>query len=116
MYGFIGSSSVKSLLSFRSMRTVPAAGLYRTPQLSVVSPSRLMSPLASPPVVADSRKRSTWKEPAGAFHVSLSQVKTGPLTGLVMRRQVPSASTIGSVAVTQSVILRSPVVVFFSAG
>ncbi len=35
---------------------------------------------------------------------------------MTMGRQVASPSTIGSVAVTQSTILRSPVVVFCSAG
>ncbi|CAM5384434.1 hypothetical protein SGLAM104S_03309 [Streptomyces glaucescens] len=42
--------------------------------------------------------------------------KPGPATEVVIRRQVPSPSATGSVAVTQSTILRSPVVVFCSAG
>ncbi len=40
----------------------------------------------------------------------------GPVTDVVIGRQVPSPSVTGSVAVTQSTILRSPVVVFWSAG
>lgn len=40
----------------------------------------------------------------------------GPLTEVSIRRQVASLSETGSVAVTQSTILRSPVVVFCSAG
>ncbi len=42
--------------------------------------------------------------------------KLGPETSEVIGSQVPSASVSGSVAVTQSTILRSPVVVFCSAG
>ncbi len=60
LYGFIGVSSPKSLLLLRSTRTVPCAASYRTPQESVLSPSRLASPAASPPVVYDSRKVLTW--------------------------------------------------------
>ncbi len=40
----------------------------------------------------------------------------GPDTAVTMGRQVWSPSAIGSVEVTQSTILRSPVVVFCSAG
>lgn len=43
-------------------------------------------------------------------------MKAGPDTEVVIGRQVRSPSTTGSVAVTQSTILRSPVVVFCSAG
>ncbi len=45
-----------------------------------------------------------------------SWVKVGPATEVSIRRQVLSLSTTGSVAVTQSTIFRSPVVVFCSAG
>ncbi len=43
-------------------------------------------------------------------------MKVGPVTVVPIRSQVPSPSLTGSVAVTQSTILRSPVVVFWSAG
>lgn len=43
-------------------------------------------------------------------------MNVGPVTDSVIRSQVPSPSLTGSVAVTQSTILRSPVVVFFRAG
>ncbi len=43
-------------------------------------------------------------------------VNVGPDTEAVILSQVPSPSLTGSVAVTQSTILRSPVVVFCSAG
>ncbi len=82
----------------------------------MVSPSRLASPLASPPAVTDSRNRLTWYDPAGAVQVRPPKVKLGPETLVVIGRQVASLSRIGSVAVTQSTILRSPVVVFWSAG
>ncbi|CAM5251188.1 hypothetical protein SNARM312S_05936 [Streptomyces narbonensis] len=52
----------------------------------------------------------------GAFQLCEEAVKTGPATGAFCRRQVASPSVIGSVAVTQSTILRSPVVVFWRAG
>ena len=50
--------------------------------------------------------------PAGAVHVPPYAVKVGPATELSMARQDPSFSRIGSVPVTQSTILRSPVEVF----
>ncbi|CAM5581122.1 hypothetical protein SCYAM73S_02558 [Streptomyces cyaneofuscatus] len=43
-------------------------------------------------------------------------MNVGPVTVCDICSQVPSPSFTGSVAVTQSTILRSPVVVFFSAG
>ena len=43
-------------------------------------------------------------------------MKAGPDTAVTIGRQVLSLSMIGSVAVTQSTIFRSPVVVFCSAG
>lgn len=116
LYGFIATSSVKSPLSFRSTRTVPATGSYSTPQVSVVSPSRFRSPASSPPTVTFSAKSLNWYEPAGAFQVRPSAVKTEPFTGLFIRSQVPSPSPTGSVDVTQSTTLRSPVLVFCRAG
>ncbi len=116
MYGFIGALSVKSLFWSVSTRTVPAAGSYSRPKTSVVSPSRLMSPAGSPPAVIDSVKRLNWYEPSGAFQLCAEEVKTGPETGVIWGRQVASPSVSGSVAVTQSTILRSPVVVLCRAG
>lgn len=70
----------------------------------------------SPPLVAASAKRLNLYAPAGAEYVRPLTAKVGPLTSRAIRRQVPSPSATGSVAVTQSTILRSPVVVFCSAG
>lgn len=88
------------------------------PNRSVVSPSRLTSPFSSPVAVIDSLKRLHWYEPSGAFQLWPPAVKVPPVavTGVIWARQVASLSVIGSVAVTQSTILRSPVVVFWSAG
>ena len=52
--------------------------------------------------------------PAGAVQVPSEVVNDGPLTSVSIGRQEASSS--GSVAVTQSTILRSPVVVVCSAG
>ncbi len=72
----------------------------------------------SPVAVIDSVKRLHWKLPSGAFQLWPPAVKLPPLevTGVICGRQVASLSVIGSVAVTQSTILRSPVVVFCRAG
>ncbi len=88
------------------------------PNRSVVSPSRLTSPAMSPVAVIDSLNRLHWKLPSGAFQLWPPAVKVPPaeVTGVICARQVPSLSVIGSVAVTQSTILRSPVVVFCRAG
>lgn len=67
-------------------------------------------------MVYDSRNVLIRYEPAGAVQVLPPKVKVGPDTEVTIGRQVRSASTTGSVAVTQSTILRSPVVVFRSAG
>ena len=52
--------------------------------------------------------------PAGAVQVRPDAVNVGPVTWVIIGRQVASSN--GSVAVTQSTIFRSPVVVFCSAG
>lgn len=70
----------------------------------------------SPPRVADSLKTRKAYEPFGAEYVVPPLVNVGPDTTWSIRSQVPSPSLTGSVAVTQSTILRSPVVVFCSAG
>ncbi|CAM5441825.1 hypothetical protein STANM309S_03017 [Streptomyces tanashiensis] len=117
MYGFIGALSVKSLFWSVSTRTVPAAGSYSMPKTSVVSPSRVDIALrVAARLVAASEKRLNWYEPAGAVQLWVAAVKTGPATGVTWARQVASPSVSGSVAVTQSTILRSPVVVFCRAG
>ena len=89
---------------------------YSTPKRSVVSPSRLTSPPISLSAVMDSLNRLKAKLPAGAVHVEPEAMKVGPLTLVSIARQVASPSSSGSVEVTQSTILRSPVVVVASAG
>jgi hypothetical protein len=69
LYGFIGASSVKSLVVVQVDRTVPAAGSYRTPHESVVSPSRFASPAASPPAVYGLLEVLISYDPAGAVQV-----------------------------------------------
>ena len=54
--------------------------------------------------------------PAGAVQVPPAAVNVGPVTGVSMGRHEASFSRIGWVPVTQSTILRSPVVVSWRAG
>src|ERR671913_204211 len=88
------------------------------PQRSVLSPSRLKSPAASSAFEMFSETRLNLYVPAsGAVQVPAPVTgNVGPVTEVIMARQDPSLSRSGWVPVTQSTILRSPVVVVCSAG
>ena len=63
-----------------------------------------------------SATRLNLKVPAPGASRWRPEVKVGPVTLVIMARHEPSLSSSGSVAVTQSTILRSPVLVVCRAG